>query len=137
MDRHVCLHSTKFFKSLTVDVVHISATTFAVPLFIGSPQKASLLSAHLSHSILNALTSQHPLNYSPQVYAGKLRLPLRDSGLKQWTQLWSNYSPPCSYLNSFASSCQQGAVIESFLFGCLQTRSNSVVLLNSGEHMLQ
>lgn len=57
--------------------------------------------------------------------------------LEQRTQLWSNYLLSCSYFNSLAESCQQGAVIESLLFGCLQARSNSNVLLDSGKHMLQ
>lgn len=57
--------------------------------------------------------------------------------VEQRTQLWSNYSLSCSYFNSLAESCQQGAVIKSFLFGCLHARSNSIVRLDSGEHMLQ
>lgn len=76
----------------------------------------------------------NPSNYSPQVYTSKQCLPLGDSSPEQWSQLWSNYSLPRSYFNSLAASCQQGAVI---LFGCLQARSNSVVLWDSGERTLQ
>lgn len=146
---HGCLHSllnvycnlfrllSKLCPGFVVNLAHTLTAPLHVLPFIGNPQKASFLSAHLSYSILNSLTSQHPPNYSPQVYTGKQCLPLRDSSLEQWTRVWSNHSLPCSYFNSLASCCQQGAAIESFLFGCLQARSSRVAALDSGEHMLQ
>lgn len=132
---YYCFHEIPS-TNIKAHSVHTNMALVKMLPFIANPQKASFLSAHLSYSLPKSLTSQRPTNYSPQVYTGKPCPPLRDS-LEQWTQLWSNYSLPSSYFNLLASSCQQGAVIESFLFGCLQARSNNVVLLDIGEHMLQ
>lgn len=124
MDLHLLLDAYCSRESRTLirgDLTHTHTHTYAAPVkvlpFIGNPQKASFLSAHLRCSLLNSLTSQRPRNYSPQVYTGKQRLPLRDSRAGTMQPTVEQLLTAILLLYSLASSCQQGKAIESFYLG--------------------